>query len=126
LHLLDTLQLIGWVNLARNVNIDHASVKGPVISIAFIPNSHSSTSAPPCLILSPLLFKYRHPAVTQRVLNRLKEVVSHKDAAVPDTQIDTATELLSKRETEAFSLIVEGCTNKEIGDRAVYQREYGA
>ena len=58
-----------------------------------------------------------HPAVTQRVLNRLKEVVRRKDADLPDTQLDTSTELLSKRQTEVFALIVEGCTNREIGER---------
>ena len=58
-----------------------------------------------------------HPAVTQRVLNRLKELTKRKDADVSDTQLDTSTELLSNRETEVFALIVEGCTNRDIADQ---------
>ena len=44
-------------------------------------------------------------------------MVRHKDDNAPDTRLDTSPELLSKRETEVFSLIVEGCTNREIGER---------
>ena len=45
LYLLNICHLIEWVNLAWNVNIDHASVKSPVISITPVPSSHSTTSA---------------------------------------------------------------------------------
>ena len=57
-----------------------------------------------------------HPAVTQRALDRLKGL-SERNAAAPDTQLDTPAELLSKREAEVYALIVEGCTNREIGER---------
>ena len=59
-----------------------------------------------------------HPAVTQRALNRLKELTERNAADAPDTQPKHApTELLSQREAEVFALIVEGCTNREIGER---------
>lgn len=58
-----------------------------------------------------------HPAVTQRALNRLKELTERDAAAEPDTQHDTQTELLSKRESEVYALVAEGCTNREIGER---------
>ena len=58
-----------------------------------------------------------HPAVTQRVLNRLKNTVRYEDAPVEDARLDTATEVLSKREAELFPLIVEGCTNKDIAEQ---------
>jgi DNA-binding NarL/FixJ family response regulator len=55
-----------------------------------------------------------HPAVTQRVLHRLKELVTDRDSRVPDAQFNGVSELLSGRENEVFALIVEGCTNKDI------------
>ena len=55
-----------------------------------------------------------HPAVTQRVLNRLKGLIGGNAAAA---QLDAPTELLSKREAEVYALIAEGCTNREIGER---------
>lgn len=58
-----------------------------------------------------------HPAVTQRALDGLKGLSERNAAAAPDTQLDTPTELLSKREVEVFALIAEGCTNREIGER---------
>ena len=58
-----------------------------------------------------------HPAVTQRALNGLKGLIGRNAAGAPDTQLDTPTELLSKREAQVFALIVEGCTNREIGER---------
>ena len=57
-----------------------------------------------------------HPAVTQRVLNRLKNTVRYEDAHVEDPQLDV-TEVLPKREAEVFPLIVEGCTNKDIAEQ---------
>ena len=58
-----------------------------------------------------------HPAVTQRVLHRLKDIVRDRDAHAPDARVDGVSELLSKRENEVFALIVEGCTNKDIANR---------
>jgi len=58
-----------------------------------------------------------HTAVTQRALNGLKGLIERNAADSPDTQLDTPTELLSKREAQVFALIVEGCTNREIGER---------
>ncbi|MYC07125.1 MAG: response regulator transcription factor [Chloroflexi bacterium] len=58
-----------------------------------------------------------HPAVTQRVLDRLKDMVNDQDASGQDEQPDGVSELLSERENEVFALIVEGCTNKEIASR---------
>ena len=55
-----------------------------------------------------------HPAVTERVLNRLKDLFRRNAL---DTQPDTSTESLSKREAEVFALIVEGCTNRNIADQ---------
>ena len=48
----DLVRLVEWVNFARNINIDHVSLKGPVIRIALIPNSHAVASASLGLILS--------------------------------------------------------------------------
>ena len=58
-----------------------------------------------------------HPAVTQRVLLRLKDIVRDRDAHAPDARVNGVSELLSKRENEVFALIVEGCTNKGIANR---------
>lgn len=58
-----------------------------------------------------------HPAVTQRALIGLKGLIGGNAADAPDTQVDSPTELLSKREAEVYALIVEGCTNREIGER---------
>ena len=58
-----------------------------------------------------------HPAVTQRVLRRLKDIVRDRDAHAPDARVDGVSELLSDRENEVFALIVEGCTNKDIANR---------
>jgi len=58
-----------------------------------------------------------HTAVTQRALNGLKGLIERNAADSPGTQLDTPIELLSKREAEVFALIVEGCTNREIGER---------
>lgn len=58
-----------------------------------------------------------HPAVTARVLNRLKETVRYDDASAEGPRLDGATEALSKREAEVFPLIVEGCTNKDIAEQ---------
>ena len=55
-----------------------------------------------------------HPAVTERVLNRLKDLFRRNAL---DTQPDAPTESLSKRETEVFALIVEGYTNRNIADQ---------
>ena len=48
----DLVHLVGWVNLTRDVNIDHVLLKGPVIRIALTPNSHAVASASLGLILS--------------------------------------------------------------------------
>ncbi|MYE54243.1 MAG: response regulator transcription factor [Chloroflexi bacterium] len=58
-----------------------------------------------------------HPTVTQRALNGLKGLIERNAADAPDMQLDTPIELLSKREAQVFALIVEGCTNREIGER---------
>ncbi len=58
-----------------------------------------------------------HPAVTQRALNGLKGLIGGNAADAPGTQLDIPTGLLSKREAEVFALIVEGCTNRVIGER---------
>ena len=58
-----------------------------------------------------------HPAVTPRVLHRLKDMVRDRDAHAPDARVNGVSELLSKRENEVFALIVEGCTNKDIANR---------
>lgn len=58
-----------------------------------------------------------HPAVTQRLLHRLKEMVTERDDRVPDARLDGVSALLSDRENEVFALIVEGCTNKDIANQ---------
>ena len=56
------------------------------------------------------------PAVTQGVLDRFKSVTTHEESHAPEPPPNGAARL-SKRESEVFSLIVEGCTNREIGER---------
>ena len=58
-----------------------------------------------------------HPAVTQRLLNRLKDMVRVRDAPAPDEQPGGVTDLLSQRENEVFALMIEGCTNKDIASQ---------
>lgn len=58
-----------------------------------------------------------HPAVTERVLDRLKGMVNDRDASAQDEQPGGVSELLSERENEVFALIVEGCTNKDIANQ---------
>ena len=56
------------------------------------------------------------PAITRGVLDRLKSLTTHEEGSAPDTPPDGVARL-SQRESEVFSLIVEGCTNREIGER---------
>jgi len=58
-----------------------------------------------------------HPAVTQRVLDRLKDMVRVRDVPAPGEQSDGVSEMLSQRENEVFALIIEGCTNKDIASQ---------
>ena len=51
------------------------------------------------------------PAITRDVLDRFKSMTT------PDAVTPPGRDNLSKRESEVFSLIVEGCTNREIGER---------
>ena len=56
------------------------------------------------------------PAVTRSVLDRFKSLIMYEEDHTPDAQFSSAA-ALSKRESQVFSLIVEGCTNREIGER---------
>ena len=65
---------------------------------------------------------YLDPAVTHVVLDRFKALtaVEEEHATCNLSQgFSWTNELLSKREREVFSLIVDGCTNKDIAERLV-------
>ncbi len=55
------------------------------------------------------------PAITRGVLDRFKSMTTPYEVSAPDPP--PGRDNLSKRESEVFSLIVEGCTNREIGER---------
>ena len=59
-----------------------------------------------------------HPDITRGVLDRFKTLTTTQEAHAPDPPLDAAG-ALSKREREVFSLIVEGCTNKDIADQLI-------
>ena len=56
------------------------------------------------------------PAITRGVLERFKWLTTHEEAHAPDALPNGASRL-SKRESQVFSLIVEGYTNKDIAER---------
>ena len=61
-----------------------------------------------------------HPAVTRGVLDRFKALTTDEEERhhAPHTPPD-APDALSRRESEVFLLVVEGCTNKDIADKLV-------
>lgn len=65
---------------------------------------------------------YLDPAVTDGVLDRFKALTAVEEEHATcnlSRRFIWTDELLSKREREVFSLLVEGCTNKDIAERLV-------
>lgn len=65
---------------------------------------------------------YLDPAVTDGVLGRFKALTAVEEEHATcnlSGRFGWTNKLLSKREREVFSLIVEGCTNKDIAERLV-------
>lgn len=58
------------------------------------------------------------PAITRNVLDRFKSLTTPDEDRAPHTSSDGVNNL-SKRESEVFSLIVDGCTNRDIAEQLV-------
>ena len=65
------------------------------------------------------------PAVTRAALDRFRALAMHEESHAQGTPSNGVAVGLSKRESEVFSLSVEGCTNREIGER-LFISEYTA
>ena len=58
------------------------------------------------------------PGITRSVLDRFKSLTTYVEDPAPHMPSDGVNNL-SRRESEVFSLIVEGCTNRDIADQLV-------
>ena len=60
-----------------------------------------------------------HPAVTRGVLDRFKALTTDEEERHAPHPPPDAPAALSRRESEVFLLVVEGCTNKDIAVKLV-------